>query len=294
MDTWYLKDARGNVVGPLTGAVAVELLRSRPGVFLYTSRDGAPWQAVRAPAIQSLVTTEDPQVRAAREHQEAQRAELELDRLRELAPHNLFGVPKDAALKDYRKGFLSLAKRYHPARLPRDVSPTLLKANMVVYQYLTEVMHELEAKLGESATQEQPQAQVQPNQPPKTAAMPASMRQGAVPTWSLETLNIRKLREQLIGQLHVTRQTAFVFSIHRLMNLKNEAVFFPCLPSLSLGTRLGVTFHFEEAARVVTTRGSVAFESTALTTQPRGFGVRLDLRPEEKGFMLRESQRLMG
>jgi hypothetical protein len=69
-------------------------------------------------------------------------------------------------------------------------------------------------------------------------------------------------------------------------------VFYPCLPSLALGTRLNMTFHFEEAARSVSTRGTVAFESLMRGSGPRGFGVRMDLRPEEKGFMLRESQRL--
>jgi Tfp pilus assembly protein PilZ len=280
MDMWHLKDSHGNVVGPLSREVAIDLLRSRPGVFLHSSRDGGPWQPVRAPATQTLVAAEDRGVRASREQQEAERALLELDRFRELEPNHLFGVPKGAALKDYRKGFLALAKRYHPARLPKDVSAALLRANMAVYQYLTEVMHGLEMRLGSGAPAPAPH----PSAPP---------RPGAIPTWQLDALQLRLNREQLQGRFKVTRATAFVFSVHRLMNLTNGAVFFPCLPSLALGTRLGLAFEFEEAARTVASRGAVAWDSSSSGSTPHGFGVRLDIRPEDKGFMVSEAQRLL-
>lgn len=296
MDTWYLKDTRGNVVGPLSREVAVDLLRSRPGVFLHTSQDGGAWMPVRGKAMATLVMTEDPALRRAREHQEAQRSELELDRFRELEPHYLFSVPKNATLKDYRKGFLALGKRYHPARLPQDVSPELLRANMAVYQYLTEVLTTLEYRFGAEPPVPSiaPVVATRPSAPaPAPAPRPSAPRPPpGLPTWELNALQLRRQHEQLLGQFQVTRQTAFVFSAHRLMNLQHEAVFFPCLPSLSLGTRLGLTFHFEEAGRTMDLRGAVALENSA-AVGPKGFGVRLDLRPADKSFMMGESQRLM-
>lgn len=294
MDTWYLKDTRGNVVGPLSREVAVDLLRSRRGVFLHTSQDGGAWMPVRATAVATLVTTEDPVLRAAREHQEAQRAALELDRFRELEPHYLFSVPKHATLKDYRKGFLALGKRYHPARLPHDVSPALLRANMAVYQYLTEVLATLEYRFGAEPPVPSiaPVVAVRPSAPaPAPRPRPRPSAPG-LPTWELNALQLQRQHDDLRGRFEVTRQTAFVFSAHRLMNLSNEAVFFPCLPSLSLGTRLGLTFHFQEAGRALDLRGSVALENSA-SVGPLGFGVRLALQPADKSFMLGESQRLL-
>jgi hypothetical protein len=293
MNTWYLKDTRGNVVGPLSRDVAVDLLRSRPGVFLHTSQDGGAWMPVRGGAVATLVSAEDPPARRVREHQEAQRALLELDRFRELEAHYLFGVPKTATLKDYRKGFLTLGKRYHPARLPNDVSPELLRANMAVYQYLTEVLNALEVRFGAHPAVPVIAPVASAPRPLPPVQRPSAPRpEQALPTWQLEALRLRREHEQLLGQFQVTRQTAFVFSAHRLMNLSNEAVFFPCLPALALGTRLGLTFNFEEAGRAVELRGAVALENST-SGGPLGFGVRLDLRPTDKTFMLGESQRLL-
>lgn len=274
---WYLKDSRGNEVGPLSREVAVDLLRTKPGVFVQASKDRVTWQPVRGQAVQTMVTAEAPAARLAREQQEAERALFDLDRFRELAPHALFGVPKTATVKDYRHGFLNLAKRFHPGRLPRDASGPLVKAHMAVYQYLTEVIQQVEAKLAA------PEAR--PSAPP-----PAPNR---LPTWQLDVLQLRQEPHQLAGAFSVTRQTAFIFTAHRLMNLTMNSVFFPCLPALPLGTKLGLSFQFEEARRVVGARGAVAFESATADQTLRGFGVRLDLGSEDRGFMLRESKRLM-
>lgn len=278
MTTWYLKDARGSEVGPISRETAVELIRSQPGVFVQASRDRVTWQPVRGTAVQLLVRDEPAAARLAREKQDAERALFELDRYRELAPHALFGVPRNASAKDHRQGFLNIAKRYHPGRLPRDASPALVKAHMAVYQYLTEVIQRVEASLP-------------PEAPPPRASSP-SPAPTRLPTWQLEVLHLRKEPHQLSGRFEVTRQTAFVFSAHRLMNLTTSSAFFPILPPLALGTRLGVAFQFPDANRTVEARGAVAFESATADQTLRGFGVRFDLKPEDRGFMLRESSRL--
>jgi Tfp pilus assembly protein PilZ len=205
-------------------------------------------------------------------------------------------VPRSATFKEHRKGFLEIAKRYHPGRLPNDVAPSLLRANMAVYQYLTEVLLDLEAKLADSPAPAL--SPVVPVAPPARASAPpppprpSSPRPVATPAWQLDALHLRQEQERLKGSLTVTRETAFVFSAHRLMNLANEAVFFPCQPSLALGTRLELLFRFPEAARDVISPGAVAWENSQPGGVLRGFGVRLSLRTEEKGFMLREAQRL--
>lgn len=277
-DTWYLKDARGGIVGPLSREVASELVRSRPGLFVHGSHDGVAWRPLKS--APSLAGGEDPAAKRRREEAAAQEVELQLDRFRELAPHHLFGVPEKAGLKDYRQGFLNVAKRFHPGRLPKDVAPALLKAHMAMYQYLTEVMEQLERRLGDQST---------------GAERIPTPKSGVPVLWTLEALGAKRLPHAVEAALSVNPRTAFVFSVHRLMNLGNQGVFFPVLPPLHLGTRMELTFRFEDAKREVRTRGKVAVESTTITPaqQLRGFGVRFDnLTPEDRGFMLREVKRL--
>ncbi|MBE2254405.1 MAG: hypothetical protein IAE78_33060 [Myxococcus sp.] len=278
MADWYLKDARGSEVGPLSREVAIDLIRSRPGVFLHASSDRVSWQPVRGEAVQSLVGAEPPEARARREQQETERALFELDRFHELEPHALFGVPRSANAREYRQGFLNLAKRFHPGRLPRDAAPALVRAHVAVYQYLTEVIQQVEAQLATAP-------------PPRASAPPPAPSR--LPTWQLDILHLKQEPQHVAAHFSVTRKTAFVFSAHRLMNLGTSSVFFPCIPPLPLGTKLGLAFEFEEARRVISARGAVSFESAAPDQTLRGFGVHLDLRAEDRGFMLRESQRLL-
>lgn len=279
MTTWFLKDARGSEVGPIPRETAVELIRTQPGVFIQASRDRITWQPVRGTAVQSLVRDEPQAARRARELQDAERALFELDRYREMAPHALFGVPKTATAKEFRQGFLNIAKRFHPGRLPREASSELVKAHMAVYQYLTEVIQRAEASA--------------PSEPPPKMAAAPSPAPNRLPTWQLDVLHIRREPHQLSASFEVTRQTAFVFSAHRLMNLTTSSVFFPILPPLALGTRMGLAFQFPDAHRVIEARGAVAFESATADQTLRGFGVRLDLKTEDRGFMVRESARLL-
>ncbi|MEW5738887.1 MAG: PilZ domain-containing protein [Myxococcota bacterium] len=279
MDTWYLKDARGGVVGPLSREVASDLVRSKPGLFVHGSHDGVTWKPLKA--TPALAEGEQPAARLQRETSAAQLVELQLDRYREMAPHHLFGVPEGSTdLKAWRQGFLNVAKRFHPGRLPKDVAPALLKAHMAMYQYLTEVMERVERTLGDQAT---------------GAERIPTPRSGTPVLWTLEALGAKRLAHAVEAALSVTPRTAFVFSVHRLINLSNHGVFFPVLPPLQLGTRMEITFRFEEAGREVHARGKVAVESTTITPaqQLRGFGVRFDGLPaEDRGFMLREVKRL--
>lgn len=278
-------------MGPVSREVALDLLRSRPGIFVHLSPDGARWAPVRGPDVQSMVGAEASGDRRVREGEEAQRVLLELDRYRELKPHLLFGVPAGSDIRGYRAGFLGIAKRFHPGRLPRDVAPALLKAHMAVYQYLTEVMAELERN-GVPA----PAPAAPPPRPSASAAAPPPRAEAkAAPLWSLEVLKLKQLPHALEGAVEVTPQTAIIFSLHRLVNLTTTSCFFPCMPTLPLGTRLDLTFRFVEAKRDVKSRGAVSLESTLLDEKQhlRGFGVRLDgLTVEDKGFMLREVRRL--
>lgn len=290
METWFLMDSKGGVVGPVPKDAAIGLLRDRPGLFVKISRDGTAWSALKQqPQVQALVTQEGPAARRVREEQDAQRVLFDLDRFRELKPHELFGVPESSSKRDYRQGFLGIAKRYHPGRLSSDVAPALLKAHMAVYQYLSEVMHKVEESIPDHRIVSSPTPVPRISRPTPT---PLAPRQ---PLWRLDALNLKPHHNQLMGSVEVTPETAFIFSAHRLMNLKSSGgVFFPCMPTLAMGTRLELTFSFKEANQVVTSRGTVAFESTfSDQKQLRGFGVQLEsLKPEVKGFMIREAERL--
>ena len=277
MDNWYLRDSRGGQVGPISRQVAVDLIRARPGFFLHVSNDGTEWKPIaRQTHVQALVGAEPPAVRLRRETDEAQRLMFDLDRFHDLQPHQLFGVPANSSLKEYRAGFAQRAKHVHPGRLPRDVAPALLRAQMAVYQYLTEVMSEVEKRLAAAA-------QSAPGAKPREDV------------WSLTRLRLQQTEARMRASLDINSSTAHVFSVHRLMNLQNTSVFFPCLPTLGLGTRMLVTFRFLEASRTIEALGAVALESGTVDSRNhlRGFGVRLDgLDIETKGFMMREVQRL--
>lgn len=281
MDNWYLRDSRGGQVGPVSRQVAVDLIRSRPGFFLHVSNDNISWKPLaRQPQVQSLVGAEAPDLRRRRETEEAQRLLFDLDRFRDLKPHQLFGVPATATIKDFRAGFAARAKHVHPGRLPRDVAPELLRAQMAVYQYLTEVLQNLEKRFANAAAA-------------SVAPPPAPPSREAV--WNLTKLHLQQTEARLKASLDIDASTAHVFSVHRLMNLNNASVFFPCLPTLGLGTRMSLTFHFVEAGRDIEALGAVALESGTVDHRNhlRGFGVRLDgLNAEMRGFMLREVERL--
>jgi len=281
MDNWYLRDSRGGQVGPISRQVAVDLMRARPGFFMHVSSDSVEWQPIaRQAQVQALVGDEAPAKRRARELDEAQRLMFELDRFRDLAPHQLFGVPASSTLKDFRAGFAARAKHVHPGRLPRDVSPELLRAQMAVYQYLTEVLRNLEKRFENAAA---------------AAASATPVPTARENVWTLAKLQLQQTAARLKGSLEINSATAHVFSIHRLMNLQNSSVFLPCLPTLGLGTRMLLTFNFVEAQRDIEALGAVALESGTVDSRNhlRGFGVRLDgLDTETKGFMMREVQRL--
>ncbi|MBL9039945.1 MAG: hypothetical protein JNG84_15610, partial [Archangium sp.] len=269
---------------------AIDLLRSRPGFFVHASVDGKTWTPTqRLPAVEAAVKAETPDSKKVREDVEAQRLELQLDRYREFTPHQIFGVPPNATLKDFRRGFTERAKHVHPGRLPKDVSPALLRAQMATYQYFSEVMANVEKRFANQESVAAKEAQSASTTPPVGVAPKQ-------PVWTLETLHlVPGNNNELVGGLDITRDTAVVFSMHRLMNLQNSSAFFPCNPTLQLGTKLALSFRFIEANRTVDARAAVALESTFADEKAhlRGFGVRLDgVNQETKGFMLREVQRI--
>ncbi len=328
MDNWFLMDTKGAIVGPLGKDVAVSLLRERPGLFVKVSRDGVSWSGLRHDLrTQALVGAEAPEAKQRREEQEAQKVLFELDRFKELTPNQLFGVPASASRRDFRQGFLNLAKRFHPARLAKDVHPALLRAHLLTYQYLSEVIQQVEASLPPDAPTVAPtiapspvpfaspsspvpfaspsspvpfsSPSPRPSQPPfPPSSRPTPSPGKAQPMWPLDALKLKPQPNQsLLGSLAVTPETSFVFTGHRLMNLQScNGVFFPCMPTLALGTRLELAFEFADVNKVVSARGSVVLESTFSDERHlRGFGVQLEnLKTEDKGFILRESQRLGG
>ncbi len=149
MASYWVRDAEGRVLGPLT----LEALRplangGRLSNVKSASLDGQAWVPLaKVPEVEALFIPPAILMRREADQQEAQRIELELDRIQELATHVIFGVPEDADLRTYRKGFITVGKQYHPARLPMSAHPDLLRATMAIFQLLSTRMAIVEKKL---------------------------------------------------------------------------------------------------------------------------------------------------
>jgi hypothetical protein len=308
MAQWILKDSRGALLGPLDQETAVALTRQRRGVFVAASSDGGKsFRALKLVTGEHVIPPEIASAaKAAQESAEAQRVWLELDRYKELKAWQLFSVPETATTREFREGFLSLAKRYHPGRLDRAASSALTNAHMAMYQYLLETIHQVEQR--DESVSSDSGFQIQHSSASGIRSTPSSVSQirapfvsssssiHSQPFWSMSVLNLEKQDTQMSGRLTVTKDSAIVFTTHKMMNLQNHAAFFPIVPPLKMGTRLAMKFHFEEAHKDIEARCAVAFENVNNSSRDlKGFGVKIDgIKPEELGFMRRESARLLG
>src|ERR687893_399958 len=92
------------------------------------SRDGKAWvPLVSVPELHQAITASGAGGQREAEAQQAAQVQLELERFRTLATHELFGVPVNANPRVFRQGFLAIASRFHPGRLKRDSHPMLVR-----------------------------------------------------------------------------------------------------------------------------------------------------------------------
>jgi uncharacterized protein (TIGR02266 family) len=93
----------------------------------------------------------------------------------------------------------------------------------------------------------------------------------------------RRNEERLQADIKCTVRSVGIFTDHKVVNLSSGGIFIATGTPLRLGTRLNVTLHFEEPPGKMDLLGAVVWEYTLDDgKQPRGYGVRLDVRPAER------------
>jgi hypothetical protein len=268
MTEYWLMDAKGLVLGPVSLTVVRDLASNgRVGPRTRASTDGQTFRPLAEvqELAEVLVQTPAPE-RNGQEMERAVAVLRDLERFRTLTPTELFGVAKSASLREYRQGFLELAKRYHPARLPKDCHPDLLKACMGAFSYLTEQMKAVEAQ-APSAVAAPRRAVVTervatpPPAPRQQLKVDAKPGQGA--DW--------------VVTVHVPPDDLSAFTAHKIANFNSKCIFVPLLEQLRLGSRVQVIIRFNGSPEEICAEGKVIFENAnANARDPAGMGIRLE------------------
>jgi hypothetical protein len=181
---YWVMDDGGLVLGP----VGLQVLRdiaagTQLGHRSKASTDGRTWVPLMdLPEVARAVLPPAMQERQERDLKEAARLVRELERIRDMPAHVLFGVPPGATARAHREGFLALAAPYHPARLPHSVHPDLLRACMALFQFLSGRMVEVdrEEKARQAALGLAAPGQPSPGQPAR--AQPGAPPPARTPT----------------------------------------------------------------------------------------------------------------
>jgi hypothetical protein len=281
MSSYWIRDPKGGVVGPI-GLTVLKDVAQQVGVSA-VSTDGKLWVSPEAlPEVLQAIRPGSPAERRKREVQEAQRAELMLDKFRELADHELFGVPRGSDPRVFRQAFLSLAKPYHPGRLAKDAAPELVRAYMELFQFLSTKMVVLEKAAAAAAPAPEP-----PVVRGKLVSPPAPAP--AAPVAKAEASFVKGQGNWFDAKIRVTPETSDVFTVHKLINLQTNGLFLVHRHDVALGTYLNLNLSFVDEPRDIKSRGAVVLESRL--TDPRylpGIGLRMDrLSTEDKGFIQR-------
>ncbi len=275
-DYWVI-DGGGGMLGPVSLKVLKDLaMAGRLSGFNQASTDGKTWFKLdQLPEVAQALLPPSLRARREREQQEAQTLALHLDRYGEMQTHELFGVPRGSTSAVYRQGYLELAKRYHPSRLPASVHPELLAASMEMFRFLS-------ARMAQVEKDERRRAPLAPSAPPP-------------PTYAPEEFVgfTASGNKDLEATVQVTPENAGIFYEHRVVNLASGGVFLPCEQPPPLGTALALVFRFADPPRSIRARGVVVLENTqSATKQARGCGIRLErLSGEDKTFLQEYSQR---
>lgn len=295
MSTWWLADAQGRVLGPVTPEVVQELWAT--GAIAKDTRvssDGQQWVAITdVPGLVAAGETEA--ARETRQRQEAAQLSARLDMLRRRPPHEIFGVARDAPLEEFREAFFRISKRFHPERLPNPIVPELRDASVAIFRFLSGSLTRLEnarkqaasapaprlppiAYAGPARAKAPPPAPAPPTPPP---ADPEADRYGPETFVGLEP----GPNGEFEASIRVSPRTVSMFWEHPLVNLRQGGVFISGSRVLPLGTRLMVTLDFDDPPRTLTVRGYVTYEC-AKGRGPKGFGVMLSgMGREDRAFV---------
>jgi hypothetical protein len=298
MSAYWLKDAKDRVVGPAT-LEQIKDLASKGRVTGKTrgSRDQEAWGPLSdLPELKAALLPPEVIQQQAKDRVEAQQMQMELDRFKELPTHKILGVPQHAAEREYKQAFLNLGKRYHPARLPGNSHPELLRACMEMFQFLSGRMVLIEQGFASrrSGSHVPPKAAPTVIDPVEAAAaelaagpagQPAAIEPEATAA-SYLTLG-RGNGKQMAATIEVNQTTYQIFTQHKVVNLTSSGVFLAGEKSLPMGTSLDLLFKFREPPREIRARGKVVLECQLQDARHLvGCGVQLERLPDaDKAFL---------
>lgn len=283
MATFWISDAKGRVLGPVT----LEVLRDLAGAGRVTevtqvSRDGHAWlPATQVPEVLALLKPSSAGGLEDLEIQKAARLREQLVTLKTRLPHEVFQVKSDATLDQHRTAFFALVKRFHPARLPPTAHPELRNACREAFEFLANLMAQVERTLPQTAASLRsmpvpatPLAGTSSTRPgmSRTAAFVAPPRV----TYRLEDfVGFQHDGDIVAARVRITPVNAGIFTDHSIANLSSGGVFIPSERRLPLGTLLDLNFVFEDTSREVSARGKVIWENAGAAKKlVAGVGVR--------------------
>jgi hypothetical protein len=279
---YWVMDRQGLVLGPVSLQVLIDIsAQTKFQADSKASVDGKTWMPIRdIPELARALLGANDVEKRRREIQEAQRIDMLLDRYREMKTHELFTAKAGASSRDHRPGFLTLAKPYHPGRLPKDAAPELVRICMEMFQFLSTRMAELEA--AEKAGPRPSPAARPPSRPPMAAAP-------STPPPSTARFELRRTPGKPPDiHIAVDRANLSLFSDHKLINVSMLGFFLPSEELLHLGTAVQVHLTFKDPERKLSVRGVVVIESTATgSQQTRGFGVRMERLTADESTLLK-------
>lgn len=262
-DVW-IRDDVGRVLGPIGVAVLRDLISAgRLSRIQAASYDGQRFVAVAdVPEVADLVARE------ARKHDdrsEAERIGGVLHVLKSKQPHEIFELPANATLDQFKSAFFRLAKHYHPDRLPADSLPELRLAYDSLFHFLAQTMAAVERQLSAAPASPPPAAAPAP-------ATPAAPKSNA----RYEAGSFVGLVDRPDGavemEVKVSPANVSIFTENGLVNLSKDGVFLPLKQGLPLGTMLELRFLVE--SRTIPARCRVVFENFGGQRGKAGLGLK--------------------
>lgn len=280
MQDYWIADSEGRVLGPVGLDVLKDLiLAGRQDLISRVSLDGTTWGALEdvPELIQLNLHRSTPSDRTSREKQEAAKLRNQLEALRIRPAHEIFKVPKDAAIEVYRDAFFRLSKKFHPDSLPKNVDPELADACAIAFRFLSGLMNQVEAAMLGAARAAAPVGDRE-----ALAGRPAEL-----PRYDAdEFIGIKPLANGAVqASIRVTGENVKMFTDHPMMNLQHGSFFLCDDRVLPLGTTVSVTFNFDDPPYTIVARGRVAWED-GRSGAAHGFGITFqDLRESDRKFI---------
>jgi uncharacterized protein (TIGR02266 family) len=273
MANYWICDSANRILGPLAVGTVRELVASgRVREISKVSKDGNRWVSVEGiPEVAQALAEGLAEGGARSEKFRAAQIRSRLASMRGRKAHEIFGIPRSAALDHYRTAFFRLVKPFHPDKLAEDTHPDLRSASVEMFKFLSTLMVEAETELhGKTPV---PRSTTQTSTSPQTQLR---QKQDTLPTYALdEFVGIKRGPDFIEATVRVNPRNVGIFTDHSMVNLNTMGVFLPTHHQLPVGTLLDVRFLFENPPREIKARARVVWENAGVAAKTvSGFGVR--------------------